>query len=153
MGNVQIGAAVSLTPTANANGPALLSRFEDSSGNLWVRCQAAAAIAAGEWVGIDELGQASLLTKALADAGYKVGAAQVAFASADYGWVLCRGVGIGKGLVSCAADVALYTTATAGALDDTTTSQTEIKGVRLTAAVGGGGAANAAIFAPVEMHV
>lgn len=149
----QIGAAVALTPSSNPYGPALLTRFEDHNGNLYIRHQAGAAIAAGEWIAISELGASALMTKALADAGHKLAVAQVAHASGDYGWALIRGVGVAMGLAECAADVPLYTSGTAGAADDASSMQTEIKGARLTAAVGAGGAAAAACLLAVEPHV
>lgn len=102
----------------------------------WTYVQAGAAITQYSWVAIDENFQAVMGTKALADAGHGVGLAQVAFADNDMGWV-CTGAGgnvSARVLASCAADVQLYTSGTAGALDDTAASQTLIRGVVLVAA-------------------
>lgn len=101
-----------------------------TDGTEWTYVQASGAIAQFDVVGIDENFQAAAITKAIADDGWGVGAAQVAFADNEYGWVARRGSDIGINvLVSCAADVPLYTTATAGKLDDTSTSQTKIDGL------------------------
>lgn len=114
---------------------ALGTRVTASDGSVWVYVQAEAAIAQYSWVAIDENFEAVLGTKALADAGHMVGFAQVAFADDDFGWVCVHGANISvRVLASCAADVQLYTSGTAGALDDTSGSQTLIRGVVLVAA-------------------
>ena len=64
---------------------------------------------------------------------------QIAFtAASQYGWAL---VGPGNGVVSvlanCAIDVLLYTTATAGSLDDASASAKVVVGIKLTTANGG----------------
>jgi len=100
-----------------------------TDGTKWVYVQASGAITQYDAVGIDENYQAAALTKALADAGHQVGYAQVAFADNDYGWIACAGSNVSvRVAASCAADVALYTTATAGVLDDTSASQTKLLG-------------------------
>ena len=101
-----------------------------SDGTEWVYVQANGAIAQYDAVGVDENYQAAALTKAMADDGYVIGAAQAAFADDDYGWVATKGSNVKVNLLTlCAADVALYTSATAGKLDDTSTSQTKIDGI------------------------
>lgn len=115
---------------------ALGTRVTATDGSHWVYVQAGAAITIASWVAIDENHQAVMGTKALADAGHQVGFAQVAFADNDMGWVCVHGPGNinVRALASCAADVQLYTSGTAGALDDTSASQTLIRGVVLVAA-------------------
>lgn len=126
---------VDLTDTPTTASFTLGTKVTTEDGQVYTYVKASAAIAQYDWVGIDEDFQAAPLTKAMADDGWFVGVAQVAFASADYGWVATQGANLtGKTLASCAADVALYTSATAGALDDTSASQTKIDGVvRVTA--------------------
>ncbi len=58
-----------------------------------------------------------------------VGFAQVAIASAYYGWIHLGGTPRVNLLVSCNPKVPLYTTATAGSLDDTTVSAGLIQGL------------------------
>jgi hypothetical protein len=115
---------------------ALGNRVTATDGSNWVYVQAGAAITQYSWVAIDENYQAVMGTKALADAGHQVGFAQVAFDDNDFGWVCVHGPGniTARVLASCAADVQLYTSGTAGALDDTSASQTLIRGVVLVAA-------------------
>lgn len=119
----------------------LLNRHCGSDGKDYVYVQASGAIAQYDIVAIDEAGQAAKVTKALADDGYKIAVAQSAFADDEYGYVQVKGVVSINVLANCAADVALYTSATAGSLDDTDTSQTKILGLVATAAAGGSPAA------------
>lgn len=101
-----------------------------SDGTEWVYVQANGAIDQYDAVAIDENFQAAALTKALADAGHTVGVAQATFADNEYGWVACKGSNVQVNvLASCAADTQLYTSGTAGHLDDTATSQTAIDGI------------------------
>lgn len=118
------------------NQIALGQRVTATDGSNWLYVHAGAAITQYSWVSIDENFEAVMGTKTLADAGYGVGFAQVAFADNDFGWVCVNGPGNinVRVLASCAADVQLYTTSTAGALDDTSASQTLLRGVVLATA-------------------
>lgn len=103
-----------------------------SDGSHWVYVAAEGAITQYDAVAVDENFDAVSMTKALADAGHMVAFAQVAFADEEFGWVLKSGAGanykvrVAAGYV---ADAALYTTGTAGVLDDASTSQTLVRGV------------------------
>lgn len=98
-------------------------------------CQASGALIQFYWVGVDENNQAAHLTKAMADDGFTIGVAQVAADDNDGVWIAIRGRNLnGQVLGSVAADVALFTSATAGHLDDTSASQTKIDGVVAVAA-------------------
>ena len=80
-------------------------------------------------------------------AGFAIG---TAIADNDYGWVAVKGNFPIQVLASAAANTQLYTSATAGALDDTSTSQSQINGVVLDAARGGtAGTQNAIVVYPV----
>lgn len=106
-----------------------------TDGQEYMYVQAGEAISQYDCVAIDENYQAVKMTKALADAGHRPGFAQVAFSDNDLGWVAVQGSNISVNvLASCAADVQLYTTGTAGSLDDTSGSQTAIRGVVLVTA-------------------
>lgn len=119
--------------------------YADEDGNEWMFVHAAGAITQYAAVAIDSAFEAAMLTHALGISECRLGAAQVAFADNDYGWVLISGQGQVLGLTSCAADVQLYTSGTAGHVDDADiTGSRPIVGIRLNAAVGGGGAAAAA---------
>lgn len=101
-----------------------------TDGSEWVYVQASGAITQYNYVCIDENFQAVAGTKALVDVGHTIGFAQAAFEDDEYGWVALKGTNISALLAaSCAPDVALYTSSTAGVLDDSSTSQTKIDGV------------------------
>jgi len=93
-------------------------RFETTDGKVFVFVSAGGAIDAYDAVGIDEDYEATTLTTAAATDGHKIGVAQVSFASGEYGWVQVRGVCELNVAGNYAADGILYTTATAGTLDD-----------------------------------
>jgi hypothetical protein len=120
------------TTTDGEKAPmALGTIIEATDGSRWMFVQAAEIITQYMAVGIDENCQATKLTTTNAAAGYGVGFAQVTFADNDFGWVCVHASGNINVLVkaSCAADVQLYTTSTAGVLDDTSAGVTLIRGV------------------------
>src|SRR5574340_23652 len=88
------------------------------------------------------------LTKAAADKGYKVAVPQIAVTASYYYWAMIRS-GSATAYVltfsAAASEATLFTTASAGMLDDTPTSQTGIGGIRLTATAAT--AANSAVAA------
>lgn len=142
-----LGVDVTATPSTDEDGHRLGAIFTAHTGYEYMKIHANGAITQYDAVMVDEAGEGYALTKAGAeDYAYRIGVAQVAFADNDYGWVLTKGVGQVNALTSCAADAQLYTSGTAGHLDDADASQHAIHGVRLTTAVGGGGAAAAAMF-------
>jgi len=130
---------IDLSGVSSTISDTLGNSYDGNDGSKWVFVQANGAILANNYVCIDESFQAVKGTKALVDDGHDVGFAQVAFADNQYGYVMVKGRPQVKTLSLCAADVALYTTATAGVLDDTaTTAQTKINGVVLVTANGTG---------------
>lgn len=68
-------------------------------------------------------GATSLTTTNAGAIPQEVGCAQAAFASGEFGWVAISGKFTGFVGASCAQDVKLYTTATAGLVDDAVTTQ------------------------------
>lgn len=136
-----LGANLSNTLTSLTSDPGNTLSFKvgdtvaGSEGSLWQFVKASAAITAYDCVAIDENGDARPMTKALADTQPRVGFAQNAIASGHYGWVALYGQNLRVRVnLSCAADTNLYTTGTAGILDDTSTTQTLIAGVVITTA-------------------
>lgn len=139
---------VDLTDTPTTQEWVLGTTAPGTDNSEWVYVQASGAITQYDWVAIDENFQAAAGTKALADAGHQVGFAQVAFADNDYGWIATKGTNISvRAAASCAADTILYTSGTAGVLDDASTSQTEIKGVTAVTAASAGGITNVEVIA------
>lgn len=132
MSQVMLGAKFDMNDSTNTYGTPLGAIATDKAGNEYMFVQAAAGVTQYAFVSVDEAGQATMITKTLADTRASIGCAQTALSSGYYGWVLVRGIGTGLVKASCAADVALYTSATAGYLDDDATSQTKVLGAVVT---------------------
>lgn len=110
-------------------------RYVDKNGNEYVFVQASGAVAQYDAVHINSANVAQALTKALGDTGLSVGVAVATLSSASYGWAQIKGLGTVNVLQTCSSSTALYTSGTAGKLDDTTTSQVKIAGVVILANV------------------
>ena len=120
------------------------------SGASWKYVKTSAAVVEGDALIIHDDGLASPLTTTLVTSTIvaDVGVAQFAIASGEYGWVAIGPFGLKsdgtsfkvKAAASCAADVKLYATATAGVVDDAVTAL--ISGLRLTTAIVGAGLAD-----------
>ena len=90
--------------------------------------QGVASAAAGEWVLLNHTDNvASLLVDA--DVG-PVGIAMAATIASTFGWFQTKGRAEGSLAASCADNAELYTTATAGTVDDVVTGQFQVYGAR-----------------------
>ena len=78
---------------------------------------------------------AQMLTTTLSATTKRVGFAQTSIASGYYGWVQTSGIVKANLAVNCAPNVPLYTTATAGVLDDAIVSTGLIIGVTGTVSI------------------
>lgn len=130
----------------------LLDRGSDTRGDF-VLVKASGAVTAFHAGIIDKAGLFVSVTTTTASTTPKVvGIAQCAAATTEYLWVFVgRGGGVGKGIkcvlaASYADSTKLYTTATAGVLDDAVTLGV-ITGIVGLATVGGGGSAAVEIMA------
>lgn len=109
----------------------------DYAGNVFVYVKASSAIAQYDVVTYDETYNTTVAPVSTSNdaRGDKCGVAPVAIASGSYGWVQISGPATANVLASCAANVRLNTTGTAGSLDDDgTTSAMQVQGIYLTAA-------------------
>ena len=127
----------------------LASRVNGNNESEWMYVYASAAITQYMAVGVEASGTASPLTAADARLGVTLGIAQVAFSAADYGWVATKGRILRVATTAAVAVGArLYTTATAGRVDDAAAStQAQIGGLYLTATASGTSASSAACVA------
>lgn len=116
------------TSTAGKNAPHRLGQIEAASdGNTYIFVQATEALTINSALFITAAHQASMLTKAVAaaDTG-RIGFNQVAFAQYDFGWAVIGGSSFRVRFAdACAKNVQLYTTDTAGVLDDLTVSTSQ----------------------------
>ncbi len=126
MTGVDLTAVTAGTTTDGAGAKFTLGQTATGTdGQSYVYVQAGAAISTTTsqpfCLAIDENFQAVKVTKALASAGHMIGfAPQQIISDNDFFWAITRGTNFNiKVGVSCAADVNLWTTATAGVLDDT----------------------------------
>lgn len=126
---------VRYTETSTTPLYALGTKDEDTEGRVYQYVQANGAITLNDYVKIDDDNQASSGTTTLLPATEPamVGNAPVAFADNAYGWVIRKGKHTGRFALNCAGDVKIYTTATAGVVDDTST--TLINGLKLIATI------------------
>jgi len=113
------------------------SRMVGTDASTWLYIEAGAAIAQYDVVAVTELYVGVPITKALVDTGELVAIAPQAITNGEYAWVQLTGTCTINVLASAAANVILFSTATAGSLDDASTGQTRVDGLKLTAARGG----------------
>jgi hypothetical protein len=123
--------------TESTPAQAIGTKMTANDASDWLYITAGSAIAQYDVVGVTEAYSAVPITKALVDSGELVAIAPEAITSGEYGWVQLNGVLTMNVLASCGADAILYSSATAGSLDDTSTSQTRVDGIKLTTARGG----------------
>lgn len=122
--NVDRVSAGTTTDGQNAEFP-LGTCVTGPDGQKFIYVQAGAAISTTTsepyTLAVDENYQAVKITKALAVAGHRVAfAPQQIISDNDFFWARTHGSNFNiKVAVSCAADITLWTTATAGILDDT----------------------------------
>jgi len=123
---VDLSAVTAGTTTDGADALFKLgTRHTGTDGTEYIYVQAGAAISTTTSqpfvLAVDENYQAVKITKALASAGHLVAVApQQIIADNAFFWAITKGTNFNvKVAVSCAADVNLWTTATAGVLDDT----------------------------------
>lgn len=120
-------------------GHALGSRYRTPTAE-YVFVKASSAIAQYDVVTYDETSNTTVAPLGTANdaRGDRVGVAPVAIASGSYGWLQIWGVTTMNVLASCAANVRLNTTGTAGSLDDDGTAGSfQVEGIYLTTARGG----------------
>ena len=100
----------------------------------YIFVEASGAIDQYDVVVISESGSAAALTRSNDAYGDRCGVAPVAIADDDFGWVQVMGACTVNAKASCAANVKLYSSATAGHIDDATASSESIEPIALTSA-------------------
>jgi hypothetical protein len=144
MSGPQIGAYLGATTTTLTDGKAFAvgDGFTDHAGQEWIFVRAAAAITQYDCVLVDASYDATAITDVLARQAGHIGFAQLAAAaSGEYLWVMLKGKPTVRLAASCADDVPLFTTNTAGVLDDATASGSGVLllGLRANGSASGGG--------------
>jgi hypothetical protein len=118
--------------TAGKDPPQIGSMVQANDGSQWIFAQASTTIAANYAMAIDSTFKANPLTAALCTAGNTIAWAEQAIdpagtssSNGPYFWAQMQGRGASMNIAvaaSCAAGVPLYTTSTAGVLDDSATA-------------------------------
>ena len=124
-------------PTQDNASPVhtLGQRGKDDQGHEYIYVKAESAIDRYDVCAVYEDHDASPILASNSDKGDRAAVAvDLAVPSGHYAWLSLYGKGLVKAKASCARHVTLYTSATAGFLDDTTASQEKITGIYLTAA-------------------
>ena len=130
-----IGVALGSTDTSASFKLGTTVNLDDGGQAVYV--QAASAVAQYDAVAVLGNNTVVPITTTNSANSKAVGFAQVSIASASYGWVQLGGKPVVKLAASCNPAVPLYTTATAGTLDDTAVSGGLVAGiVALTTASG-----------------
>ena len=113
-------------------------RLRDHRGFEYMYVKAAEAVGANDVVTINQVYAIHKLDTAALTKFRRIGVAlDGAFAANQHGWVCIYGVGQIKVKASCAANAQLYTSATAGSMDDAATSHEGVKHIYLSTARGG----------------
>lgn len=86
-------------------------------------------------VSIDAAGLATMLTTTNAGTSPRIGFAQVSIATGAFGWVNLGGTVLANCAAQCAPNVPLFTTATAGVLDDATVTAGYVFGAIVTTTI------------------
>lgn len=140
-----LGAMVSDTSTTAEFALGTVHKSADGKEFIFVQA-GSGGLSASQAAFIDEAFSAVAITTTLGTYGGLVGVPTVAIAASSYGWVQTFGNATLNVAASCAADVRINTTATAGRLDDDATVGAKvIEGVKLNTA-NGGSAANVSAF-------
>lgn len=110
-------------------------RSTSDAGKEYVYVLAGSAITANFFCKIDSAYTADMLSTSNDSYGTLVGVPEAAIASGSYGWLQVKGPATVQVSASCAANVRINTTATAGQLDDDGTALSfPVFGVALTSA-------------------
>lgn len=139
--------AYDAAPGAFAKGTQVLG----TDGSLFEYVNALSAIPAYNAVVIDDSGNASNITTTNAAEYKKVAVAQISIAVSCYGWVQRSGKMSVNVLANCQDFVPLFTTATAGQLDDVTVSECLVLGLNTYRSASNATAVSALGAAPLQI--
>lgn len=145
----KLGAVISTsqTPTSTADF-AVGDMCRGSDGSVWVYVKATTALTQYDVAWVDVSGNAAPVTSTNVLTAGRPAFAQVAFTINYYGWVMLTGPATIRAAASCQPSVPLYTTDTAGVVDDATgsLSQSQLIGLVLSSSASAGGITGVAGF-------
>ena len=147
-------AGIDLTKTTTVPQHTLGTSVTTTDGGVFEYCKALSTISQYDAVLIDgnQAGVPITTTNAAEATGVsRVGVAQVSIASNSYGWIQRSGKMIVNVLANCNDFVNLFTTGTAGKLDDATISASLLLGIRTVASTTTASAVSAVAAAPLQV--
>jgi hypothetical protein len=123
--------------------PGLGDAVETADNKRFVFISASTSVTSYQVVAIASDFTVQPATSALASAASRLGVAQNNISAGSWGWVQTRGNMTVRALSTCSAAVALYTSGTAGSVDDTSASQVKIGGLVILANITDAASTNA----------
>lgn len=129
------GVALGSTDTTAQFATGTVVNLNDGGQAVYV--QAASSVAQYDAVAVLSNNTVVPVTTTNSASSKRVGFAQTSIASGSYGWVQTGGVPVVKLAASCLPNVPLYTTATAGTLDDAVVSGGLVAGIVATVSASG----------------
>ena len=148
---VQTNAQYSTADVNAGKTPGLTDEAFLHDNSKWVFVSASASITSYQLVAINSAGVALAATSALALAGQKAGIAQANISSGSYGWVQVKGNMTVNALQTCSSSTVLYTSGTAGAVDDTATNQFKVAGLTINSNNATTGTVATAGYSPIDI--
>ncbi len=123
-----IGVSLGQVDTTAQFTPGTLVNLSDGGQAMYVK-SSTSALSTYAAVSINQNGIATMLTTTTGAASPRVGFAQVSVATSNYGWVVLGGQFQCNVAAQCASSVPLFTTSTAGVLDDATVTAGYVMGL------------------------
>lgn len=123
-----IGVNLTSTDTTPLFAPGTLINLNDGGQAMYVK-SSTSALSTFAAVSIGQNGIATMLTTAIGASNPRVGFAQTSIATSRYGWVVLGGQCVVQLAAQCSSSVPLFTTSTAGVLDDATVTAGYIMGL------------------------
>ena len=131
-GSVSSSSVIGVTLTANDTTavfpPGTIVNLNDGGQAMYVK-SSTSALSTYAAVSIGQNGIATMLTTTNGGASPRVGFAQTSIATSNYGWVQLGGQFLVNVAAQCASSVPLFTTSTAGVLDDSTVTAGYVMGL------------------------
>lgn len=124
----KIGVNLTQVDTTAQFTPGTLITLNDGGQAMYVK-SSTSALSTYAAVSIGQNGVATMLTTTNAATNPRVGFAQTSVATSNYGWVVLGGQFLCNVAAQCASSVPLFTTSTAGVLDDATVTAGYVMGL------------------------
>ena len=123
-----IGVNLTANETTATFPPGTLANLSDGGQAMYVK-SSTSALSTYAAVSIGQNGIATMITTNIAATNPRIGFAQTSIATSNYGWVVLGGQFQCNVAAQCSSSVPLFTTSTAGVLDDATVTAGYVMGL------------------------